>query len=468
MATNNLFNQPLMDKYIRKYKKELSLSHSRKESVLKWIKKLEKGELKEEVSNYGNFSRIILEDILDYDYEENIVENVKEQYGRGLSEFAIEKDNKKFMVIELKGSDSNLDKPQNRKADKRTPVDQAFDHAKRSGDIDWIFVSNYNEFRLYNWHKKEHLYISFKAEDLQDPETFSKFMLIFSKFSTIEHNLIDKLISKTMFVERDLESEFYKLYSETRLMLIAELEYIHPEVTREESVHNAQLILNRYIFICFAEDLGLLPEEISVKTIEGVTNLRGYEIWHNLNGLFLDVNKGSEFREEKIFGYNGGLFSDDLEYLKIRDIVDDQSIFNDAYQKWKFEKYSVIVEEKLSNYNTKINPIYKNLMTMSSFNFSSELDVNILGHIFENSIGEIEELKADKKGRKKKEGIFYTPEYITDYICRNTIIPYLSKSGNINTIKGLLADYTGSKIEELEEKVRKIRIVDPACGWCIS
>ena len=186
MATNNLFNQPLMNKYLRKYKKELSLSHSRKEAVLKWIKKLEKGELKEEVANYGNFSRIILEDILGYDYEENIVENVKEQYGRGLSEFAIEKDNKKFMVIELKGSDADLDKPQNRKADKRTPVDQAFDYAKRSGDIDWIFVSNYNEFRLYNWHKKEHLYISFKAEDLQDPETFSKFMLIFSKFSTIE------------------------------------------------------------------------------------------------------------------------------------------------------------------------------------------------------------------------------------------------------------------------------------------
>ena len=173
MATNNLFNQSLMNKYLRKYKKELSLSHSKKELVLKWIKKLEKGELKEEVANYGNFSRIILENILGYDYEENIVENVKEDYGRGLSEFAIKKDNKKFMVIELKGSDANFDNPQNRKADKRTPIDQAFDYAKRSGDIDWIFVSNYDEFRLYNWHTKEHHFISFKAEDLQDPETFS-------------------------------------------------------------------------------------------------------------------------------------------------------------------------------------------------------------------------------------------------------------------------------------------------------
>ena len=54
------------------------------------------------MSNYGNFSRIILEEILGYDYEDNIVENVKEEECRGLSEFAIKKDNKKFMVIELK------------------------------------------------------------------------------------------------------------------------------------------------------------------------------------------------------------------------------------------------------------------------------------------------------------------------------------------------------------------------------
>src|SRR5664279_5369262 len=104
------------------------------------------------------------------------------------------------------------------------------------------------------------------------------------------------------------------------------------------------------------------------------------------------------------------------------------------------------------------------MLTISTFDFSTELDVNILGHIFENSIGDIEELKESGKGRRKKEGIFYTPEYITDYICKNTIIPYLSKSGNVNTIKDLLSEYRGSEVEELEGKVRKVRIVDPACG----
>ncbi|MDP3623093.1 MAG: Eco57I restriction-modification methylase domain-containing protein [Methanobacteriaceae archaeon] len=466
MATNTLFNQPLMNKYIKKYKKELTLTHSRKEAVFKWINKLEKGELKEEVANYGSFSRIILENILGYDYEKNIEENVKEDYGRGLSEFALKKQGQKFMVIELKGSDADLDKPQNRKADKRTPVDQAFDYAKRSGDIDWICVSNYNEFRLYNWHQKQHKFISFKAEELKDPETFIEFMLVFSKFSIIDNNLIEKLVSKTIFVERNLESEFYKLYNETRLMIIAELEQVHSEFTREQSVHYAQLILNRYIFICFAEDLGLLPGEISVESIENPVknnNLGRNEIWHRLNSLFIDINEGNDFK--KIYAYNGGLFSEDIEYLKIRDTIEDHSIFKDAYQKWKFEEYSLAVEEKLSPYSGKINPIYKNLMTISTFNFSSEVDVNILGHIFENSIGDIEELKANTKGRRKKDGIFYTPEYITDYICRNTIIPYLSKSGKIDTVEALIKEYSwATDIENLDSKLKAIKIVDPACG----
>ena len=66
---------------------------------------------------------------------------------------------------------------------------------------------------------------------------------------------------------------------------------------------------------------------------------------------------------------------------------------------------------------------------MDSFDFTTELNVNILGRIFEQSLSDLEELKEEKVSRRKKEGVFYTPEEITDYVCRNTIIPYLSKSG---------------------------------------
>jgi hypothetical protein len=454
-----------MNRYTKKYKKELKLTHKRKEALLKWIKMLENGELKVERANYGNFSRKILEDILGYDYDTNIEEDAKTEYGIGFSEFVLKKDEKKLMVIEIKGSDTNLDKPQSSRKDRKTPVKQAFDYAQDTGDVDWIMVTNYDEFRLYNYHEKPHKYISFKIGDLKDPENFKQFMLAFSKFSVIDANLIGKLLDKTISVERDLEDGFYNLYNETRLMLIAELEQLHPDFSRDESIHYAQLILNRYIFICFAEDLGLLPEQISYKTLMNPVEIGRFgraELWHQLNELFKDVNLGNEFN--KVYGYNGGLFSEDLEFLGIRDIVEDKSIFKDFYKKWSFEEYLRSVEDKLGSYKNKINPIYKNLMIISSFNFSSEVDVNILGHIFENSIGEIEELKEDLKGRRKKEGIYYTPEYITDYICRNTIIPYLSKSRKVDNVNDLLNEYSDDKIDLLDEKVKHIKIVDPACG----
>jgi hypothetical protein len=345
-------------------------------------------------------------------------------------------------------------------------VDQAFDYAQHTGDIDWIFVSNFKEFRLYNYGKKSDKWICFNYEDLFDSEKFCYFMLAFSKESYINNEYPVKLLEETLVIERQLENNFYKLFHETRMMLIKELEEFN-DFNRVDAVHYAQLILNRYMFISFAEDAGLLIGQISSNTIitpirQG--NLRHNSIWQRLNELFEDINEGNEFKH--ISAYNGGLFEEDLDFIKIRDIVIDKEIFKDAWQEWNFEEYESSINEMLVPHANKVNPIYKNLLIISSFDFSSELDVNILGHIFENSIGDLEVLKADVKGRRKKEGIFYTPQYITDYICRNTIIPYLSKSGNSNTVDELIGEYSWSptELEKLDKKLEKIRIVDPACG----
>jgi hypothetical protein len=66
---------------------------------------------------------------------------------------------------------------------------------------------------------------------------------------------------------------------------------------------------------------------------------------------------------------------------------------------------------------------------LSDYDFESEISVNILGHIFEQSLTDLEELQSnidnidfDKtKSKRKKDGVFYTPEYITKYIVENTL-----------------------------------------------
>ena len=181
---NDLFNQTLM----RKYSKEFKLTPSKHDLIIKHDEKLEESQFEAETKNYIYFYEVWLKEILGYDLDENILPDEKEKDRRGKSEFILKSSDKKFMVIELKDQKTDLDKPQTRANDKRTPVDQAFDYAQHTGDIDWILVSNYNEFRLYNWHKKGR-YISFTSSELLDKTMFSYFMLSFSKKSYIETGL---------------------------------------------------------------------------------------------------------------------------------------------------------------------------------------------------------------------------------------------------------------------------------------
>jgi len=60
--------------------------------------------------------------------------------------------------------------------------------------------------------------------------------------------------------------------------------------------------------------------------------------------------------------------------------------------------------------------------------------VNILGHIFEQSISDLEDLRNhfsedEDKGtsKRKKDGVFYTPEYIVDYMVKNSLGVWLEE-----------------------------------------
>ena len=458
---NNLFNEKKMEEFIQIYD-DVLVVNSEKDPINDWIEKLDKDELKSEKANYIRFFRIILEDMLGYtltdiEYEENIGDE-----GRPV-EFTLKKEDKDYVVVELKGTTcKDLNKRYNRE---QSPIEQVTNYASIKEETQWAFVSNYNEFRLFNPSYREK-YISFKFKQLTDPDVLKKFLLIFSKFSLIEEDIPQTLLKETKIIERELEDEFYKLFSETRLMIIKELEYSSEKIDRIEAIRLSQLILNRFIFLCFAEDLRLIPSETTADVLLTPIkhkNLFDYTMWGRIDELFRFADKGNELRG--IGSFNGGLFNESLRHLEIRDTIEDLSFFDDCYKKWKFKEKYEEIEPLLGVYKETLNPIYKNLLLISSFDFESELSVNILGHIFENSIGDIEELKDETTERRKKEGVFYTPEYITDYMCRNTIIPYLSISGEANTTHELISEYEYSdSLDELDKKLKEIKIIDISCG----
>src|SRR5690606_4229697 len=63
------------------------------------------------------------------------------------------------------------------------------------------------------------------------------------------------------------------------------------------------------------------------------------------------------------------------------------------------------------------------------------VDVEILGHIFEQSIEDLEALRAELEGgqatrqtsRRKREGAFYTPQSITRYLVSQALDPVLAE-----------------------------------------
>jgi N-6 DNA Methylase/TaqI-like C-terminal specificity domain len=82
---------------------------------------------------------------------------------------------------------------------------------------------------------------------------------------------------------------------------------------------------------------------------------------------------------------------------------------------------------------------------------TGDLDVSVLGQVFERSIADVELTKAEIDGavvdrtttKRKKGGIFYTPEYITRYLVEQTLGAYL-------------ADHP--------DRLESVKILDPACG----
>jgi type I restriction-modification system DNA methylase subunit len=461
----DLFNKSL----IKEFASNIHLLSDKREHKLgildKYISKAKNKEFKDEVPNYKYILDWILQDLLDYDIEDIEFENPIKSTRKRV-EFALKDDDgNTFMILEFKGQGTDLDKKKS--GSDKTPVEQAVEYAFFE-QVKWFVVSDYNEFRLYNIGKGTE-YFSLNILDLDSEEIFKEFLLLFSKKS-YQDGIVDDLLTKSIFKETEFEKEFYKLYHETRLMLIKELK-LQNSYENEYAINIAQKILNRFMFIFFAEDRGLLPSQISAKTISSPiksSGLSGNSIWNSINKLFLEINDGKDYEYTNIFPYNGGLFEENLKDIRIRDKIQDQDYFKEQDQKWKIEKLGIRIEdihELLEPYGNIVNHIFRNLIMISTFDFSSQLDVDILGHIFENSIEDIESLKEGKDNRRNQDGIFYTKEYITDFISRNTIIPYLSISGDANTVSKLINEYSeDNEIDNLYKKLNEIKILDPACG----
>ena len=90
-------------------------------------------------------------------------------------------------------------------------------------------------------------------------------------------------------------------------------------------------------------------------------------------------------------------------------------------------KLNKVAQKTINKYENQLNPIIVNLLLLDSFDFQKEINEEVLGQIFEQSISDLDELKSNGISKRKTDGIFYTPSYITKFICRN-IMSFLKKN----------------------------------------
>lgn len=466
---NNLFNQKLL---VQKAQEEINLNdYSEKRKILNnWINSLEKWILSKskEEEFQGEFLNDIFSFILgavnkssgndEWNLQRESKTRIDGQKADGvIGFFDVNGKDDVRAVIELKGPTISLDQRQKRSGDTRTPVEQAFNYAPKYGkNCQWVIVSNYKEIRLYRSNDMTE-YEVFFLENLKDDLEFQKFIYILS-FEALVGTANKKAKALELSEEYqknqiEIEKKFYNEYRNIRLHIFENMKENNPETDENTLLEKVQKLLDRFLFICFCEDKGLLEKDF-FNTI--LKKGKDFGSIFDIFKVFCNwINLGNP--KENISHFNGGLFKND-------DVLN-----------------SLNIDDK----------VFEELKKISDYDFDSDLNVNILGHIFEQSISDIEELKKSisgeefdqKKSKRKKDGIFYTPQYITKYIVENSIknwlddkrkelgeddLPKLNEKDYIFDIAK--KNYTKNYRKHIEfwqqyrEAVRNIKIIDPACG----
>jgi type I restriction-modification system DNA methylase subunit/REP element-mobilizing transposase RayT len=344
-------------------------------------------------------------------------------------------------VIELKGTETT---------DLNRIEAQAFGYKNNQPECVYVITSNFEKLRFYIDNAIEH--IEFNLFTLTEKE-FELLWLCLA-FVNIGKNLPKRIKDESVSQEDVITKSLYNDYSLFKRELHQNLVALNPDHDPLTLFKKSQKLLDRFLFLFFAEDRQLLPPNSVRLILDDWRDLQDREVeialYARFKKYFEYLNTGFKGKRYDVFAYNGGLFKTDalLDALKIEDEL-----------------------------------LYRHAMKLSTYDFVSEVDVNILGHIFENSLNELDEIKAQLEGRqvdkskskRKKDGVFYTPKYITKYIVDNTV-------GKLCTEKkaelGLIVEeYTTDrkrtsktkqplfdKLSTYRNWLLQLTICDPACG----
>ncbi|MCW3141756.1 MAG: N-6 DNA methylase [Methanophagales archaeon] len=245
-------------------------------------------------------------------------------------------------------------------------------------------------------------------DEYLDSDKFDAIYDVFSKEAVLKGGF-DRYAESTKGKKgtAEVDSEFLKEIESWRELLAKNIALRNPDVSIYELNYAVQKIIDRIIFLRICEDRGIEPYgQLQTKAESGDVYT------HLLNHFKLAESK-----------YDSGIFNFDTDRITPALKIDDRVL------------------------KTIIQSLY---YPKSPYEFSV-LGVEILGNVYEQFLGKVIRLTVGHQAKvetkpevKKAGGVYYTPQYIVDYIVKNTV--------------GKLV--AGKTPEEIAE----IKILDPACG----
>lgn len=280
-------------------------------------------------------------------------------------------------------------------------------------------LTNFNEFAIYDCTKKPSPkdsagiarieYFSYK----ELPEKWDSLLKYFSKQAVYNDSFANYAKSvKGKKGTCTVDEEFLKEIESWRDSLAKNIALRNPSLTVEQLNYSVQIIIDRIIFLQNCEDR-LLEKYGTLKSVMNSEN-----IYSQLIELFRKADKK----------YNSGIFN---------------------FEKEGDREGPDILTPSLKIDDKVLKGILHELCE-GSYEFSV-IPPEILGQVYEQFLGKVIRLTEGHQAKvefkpevKKAGGVFYTPQYIVEYIVKHTV-------------GELVKDKT-------PREVAKLRILDPACG----
>lgn len=282
-----------------------------------------------------------------------------------------------------------------------------------SGKLAVSILTNFEEFAIYDCSKKpssnDKASMS-RIEYINYEDYLNRFDFLYDTFAkeNVLRGSLEKYNADTKSKKgtESVDIDFLNSLDDLRTKLASNISKLNSLSLRDLNFA-VQHIIDRIIFLRVAEDRG----------VENYGDLREACCGNNYYKNIVDIFKKSDGK------YNSGIFDFSKDKITQNIEVDNKvikEIINDLYYPKSPYEFSVI-------------------------------SVEIIGNAYEQFLGKTITIGKNSKAKielkpevRKAGGVYYTPEYIVDYIVENTV---------------------GEKIKgKTPKEIANIKIVDPACG----